>query len=367
MTSRTLSRPAAWILGLIFLVMAGVGTAGAYGTYRNMDTAFGSGTALGVVAAGEGATAVLGLTLIGLTLISRPYPLALRLGLWLIPLAGSATGAAVAPDDRHAVIYATTPLAMTVAAELAGYLARSIVVHRTGVDAEADRRTGETLRLIEFHQARSQHHPKDATRSRSQRAAWRLAKQLGKGGTAVGTALPTAYADRTADAALAALDALYGRTPAPVLASVGAAPAAAVTAVPEPAPVATAPVPVEPPALPQPAPTPAPAPAVEDVQEEELLPEFDAPYDVEAFDTGDDDADTEPAPAVSPAPGGRLTDVELDVVLHMIRTETNPPRSYREMEARFRELGYIAGAARLRAAWERVTATAEQTTIGDLD
>ncbi|MFJ1797183.1 hypothetical protein [Kitasatospora griseola] len=55
-----------------------------------------------------------------------------------------------------------------------------------------------------------------------------------------------------------------------------------------------------------------------------------------------------------PEPGSRLTDVELDVVVHMIRTETQPPRSYREMEARFRELGYQGSAARLRAAWDRV-------------
>ncbi|MQS18095.1 hypothetical protein F7Q99_39390 [Streptomyces kaniharaensis] len=210
-----LSKAAVAILALIFAVMAAVGVVGAYGTYANMKAAFNaSGTALGVVAAGEGATAVLGLTLIGLTLISRPYPLALRLGLWVIPLAGSATGISVADDARHAVVYAVTPLAMTCAAELAGYLARSIVVHRTGVDAEADRRTGETLRRIEFHQARAQRHPDERTRLRSERAAWRLARSLGKDDPRLGASLPAAYADRTADTALNALDALYGRTPA---------------------------------------------------------------------------------------------------------------------------------------------------------
>jgi len=350
MQTRTLSRPAACILGAIFAVMAAVGTVGAYGTFTNMRAAFGqSGTALGVVAAGEGATAVLGLTLIGLTLISRPYPVALRLALWLIPLGGSATGAAIAPDARHAVVYALTPMAMTVAAELAGYLARSIVVHRTGVDAEADRRTGETLRLIEFHQARAQRHPEAKTRNRSERAAWRLAHRLGKDDPRLGTALPAAYADRTADAALTALDALYGRVPAPAVTAADTVPVLTATAA-DTVPVLTVPTvpeateavrpeaPAAPLAAPDPEPTPELEPAVEDDQPAEPEPEFD---------TADDDT-------VPPEPGGRLTDVELDVVVHMIRTETNPPRSYREMEARFRELGYRAGAERLRTAWDRI-------------
>jgi hypothetical protein len=39
----------------------------------------------------------------------------------------------------------------------------------------------------------------------------------------------------------------------------------------------------------------------------------------------------------------------------MIVTETDPPRSYREMETRYRELGYVGGAVRLRESWRRVT------------
>ncbi|WP_331722223.1 hypothetical protein [Kitasatospora sp. NBC_00315] len=379
-----------FLLGTIFAVMAIVGAAGAYGTYRNMQAAFhDSGTALGLVAAGEGATAVLGLTLIGLTLISRPYPTAFRVGLWLIPTVGSAAGLVVAEDGRHAAVYAITPLAMTAAAELAGYLARSIVVHRTGTDAEAARRTGETLRLIEFHQARAQHHPSTSTRQRSEKAAWRLAKRLGRDDPALGTALSAAYAHRTTTAAVAALDTLYGRTDtadtAPDTVPLPVAPAAPLPALPaplqqpapEPAPVIdtapeeTAPVVPQQPTHPvpdaaemPPAVEPEPTPAAEHAPTE--VP-GQLPFD--AFDTDQDDADApadtadtatdtddETVPGSVPQPGVRLTDVELDAVVHMIRTETDPPLSYRDMETRFRDGRYIASAARLRAAWERVTA-----------
>ncbi|MFJ2477753.1 DUF2637 domain-containing protein [Streptomyces sp. NPDC087659] len=61
-------------------------------------------------------------------------------------------------------------------------------------------------------------------------------------------------------------------------------------------------------------------------------------------------------PLAMPETGGRLTDAELDAVVVLLIRETDPPRSYRQMEDRFRELGYSASAARLRAAWQRVTA-----------
>ncbi|TQL14688.1 DUF2637 domain-containing protein [Streptomyces sp. SLBN-134] len=63
-------------------------------------------------------------------------------------------------------------------------------------------------------------------------------------------------------------------------------------------------------------------------------------------------------PLVMPETGGRLTDAELDAVVVLLIRETDPPRSYRQMEDRFRELGYSASAARLRAAWGRVAAPA---------
>lgn len=70
-----------------------------------------------------------------------------------------------------------------------------------------------------------------------------------------------------------------------------------------------------------------------------------------------DDTDTDTARShVMPNTGGRLSEAELDAVVVLLARETDPPRSYREMEARFRELGYTASAARLRAAWGRVVA-----------
>nr|WP_192963564.1 hypothetical protein [Streptomyces sp. EN27] len=74
-------------------------------------------------------------------------------------------------------------------------------------------------------------------------------------------------------------------------------------------------------------------------------------------DTADTVVDTDPMPE----PGVALSDVEMDAVIHMIATETDPPRSYREMETRYRELGYVGGAARLRESWHRVTQPAQAT------
>jgi hypothetical protein len=79
-------------------------------------------------------------------------------------------------------------------------------------------------------------------------------------------------------------------------------------------------------------------------------------------DTGtvEDENDAADTVGLIPSPGARLSDIELDAVVHMLRTETEPPRSFNEMEARFRELGHVASAARLRAAWKRVGGTVEK-------
>lgn len=66
--------------------------------------------------------------------------------------------------------------------------------------------------------------------------------------------------------------------------------------------------------------------------------------------------ETADAEAGTPEPGAKLSDTELDMVVTVLVSETEPPRSYNELEARFRELGYVASAARLRAAHKRVTA-----------
>ncbi|MFI9367089.1 hypothetical protein ACIG5E_39580, partial [Kitasatospora sp. NPDC053057] len=277
-----------------------------------------------------------------------------------IPVVAAAAGVLIAQTAAERVAYGVSPLAMTAAAELAGLLARSIVVARTGVDAEADRRTGDALRLVEYHRARAERHPIERVRRRSEKAAWRLARRIGAGDARLGTALPNAYAERTAAAAIAALDGLYGRTPTPVEPAVDAA------ASPDPETASAPPTaPIES-AAPAPVRTPDPEPTVEPEAELDVEPEPETEAETPA-----DAVDAAPDAPASPAPGAPLSDVELDVVVHMIRTETDPPRSLRAMEARFRELGYVAGAARLRQAWDRVTAapaeTPGQTSITDLD
>lgn len=67
---------------------------------------------------------------------------------------------------------------------------------------------------------------------------------------------------------------------------------------------------------------------------------------------------TEPVPALESAPA--LSDAELDRIVAELRDSQTPPLSYRELSARFRAAGHSAGETRLRAAWRRVTATAEE-------
>lgn len=61
---------------------------------------------------------------------------------------------------------------------------------------------------------------------------------------------------------------------------------------------------------------------------------------------------TPPAEIEAPRVGVTLSDVELDAVAIMLRDETDPPRTMRQAETRFSELGY-RGRARFRDAWRR--------------
>ena len=81
------------VLTAATIPMIGAGGLGAWGTYTNITSVFHrSATALGVVAAGEGATLVLALVLVGLTMLGQASPLAVRAGLWLLPATASVTG-----------------------------------------------------------------------------------------------------------------------------------------------------------------------------------------------------------------------------------------------------------------------------------
>lgn len=207
------------VLTAATIPMIGAGGLGAWGTYTNITSVFHrSATALGVVAAGEGATLVLALVLVGLTMLGQASPLAVRAGLWLLPATASVTGAIVAPGARDAVVFAVTPMAMTVSGEGLGLLARRIVVYRDNVDIEAQRRNAARLRQIAYHRARSERHPWKWVRKWSELTAWRLMSRVGDGDALLGADLVGVQRERLTEGADTALhDMLTGRPEPAVL------------------------------------------------------------------------------------------------------------------------------------------------------
>ncbi|MGW5244954.1 conjugal transfer protein [Streptomyces sp. NPDC004129] len=196
------------VLGAAFLIMAAVGGIGGYGTFSNIGHAYGTGTALGAVAAGEGATAVLGLVLLGLTMLGQSSPRVIRLGLWALPAAASVMAAMAGPDIGRTVIYAVTPMGMCVSAEGMAFLARRIVVHTDGRDAEAEARTAAVVRELAYHRAVAANHPDKKERGKAETRSWKLARKVGTGDHSLGARLVDVQRDRVtagADAALAAM------------------------------------------------------------------------------------------------------------------------------------------------------------------
>lgn len=241
------------VLGVATLPMIAVGIGGAIGTYANAASVLHrKETALGVVAAGEGATLVAALVMIGVTMLGQAAPLAIRAALWLLPAAASVMGLAIAPTMTEAVVFALTPLAMTASAEGISFLARRIVVHRTGVDIEAQRRNAATLRRIAFHRARAERHPWKWVRKASALAAWRLMGRLGDSDATLGSALTDVQNTRIVDGANTALAAMFSSAPALPPVAQPATPAAT------PRPVASSPATPKPPRAtpPEPAATP---------------------------------------------------------------------------------------------------------------
>ncbi|MEU6339909.1 conjugal transfer protein [Streptomyces sp. NPDC046977] len=211
MTSNKLTRGQIAVLTCAAIPMIAFGALGGVGTYANITSVFHrSATALGVVAAGEGTTLVLALVAVGLVMLGQSVPAPVRMGLWVLPMLAAGTGAAVAQTTTEAVVFAVTPMAMTVSAEGLGLLARRIVVHRTGVDAEAQRRNAETVQRLAYHQARAANHPDKGARKRSQKAAWRLAKRVGVGDAELGANLVQVQRDRLREGADAALASMFG-------------------------------------------------------------------------------------------------------------------------------------------------------------
>lgn len=182
MSSRELTNGQAIVLGAAATAMMVVGGLGAWGTYSNAVTEFHrQATAAGVVAAGEGLTLVLALIMLGRTMLGMASPAVVRGGMWLAPLSAAAIGTTIASDVREAAVYAVTPLAMSGAAEGLGFIARSVVVYRTGHDAEADRRNADVVQRLAYQQALSTGHPDEDVQQAATRKAWKLAGHVGVG------------------------------------------------------------------------------------------------------------------------------------------------------------------------------------------
>ncbi|MFE7596926.1 conjugal transfer protein [Streptomyces sp. NPDC057494] len=209
-TGKPLSRLQKGVLGAAFVPMVATGGAGGYGTFTNIKAAYGSGTAVGAVAAGEGATAVLAIVLLGLTLLGQSSPRVIRAGLWALPAAAAAMSATAATSLGEVVIYALTPMGMTASAEGAAFLARRIVVYRDGHDAEAEAHTAAIVQALAYHRARAANHPGEWTRKRSERASWRLARKVGTGDHTLGARLVDVQREHLTAGADAALADMFG-------------------------------------------------------------------------------------------------------------------------------------------------------------
>jgi hypothetical protein len=218
-TRKPLMKVQIGVLTAAFVPMLATGVIGGIGTYSNIGHAYGKGTALGALAAGEGATAVLALVLLGLTMLGQSSPRVVRIGLWALPAAAAVMGAMAAPDAGRTIIYALTPMGMSVSAEGMAFLARRIVVHTDGRDAENERRTADIVQALAYHRARAAQHPVDRVRKRSERTSWRLARKVGIGDAALGSRLLDVQRDRITAGADAALASMFGGT-APALVSI---------------------------------------------------------------------------------------------------------------------------------------------------
>lgn len=210
-TPKKLSRGQAWILSGAAAPMVAFGILGGWGTYTNIQSVFDrSATALGVVAAGEGATLVLAMVMVGLTMLGQPSPKMVRLGLWALPMAASGVGAFVAESTTEKIVFAVTPMAMCVSAEGLGLLARRVVIYTTGIDMEAQSRNAETMRKISYHWGCSKNHPDEKTRNSSEKKAWKLAERVGSGDARLGFSMVGVQRERMTQGSDSALLEMFG-------------------------------------------------------------------------------------------------------------------------------------------------------------
>ncbi len=214
MSTRRLTTGQSWVLGTAAAVMVAVGVAGAVGTFSNALTEFGrKATAAGVVAAGEGLTLILALTMLGLTLLGQSSPVWVRVGLWIAPLAACGIGLSLASNVTEAVVYGTTPLGMSGAAEGLGLIARRVVIYTTGVDAEAQRRNADAVQQLAYQRAVAEGHPDEDVREAALRKAWDVAESVGRGDQALGGALVEVQRLRLREGADTALASMYRGRP----------------------------------------------------------------------------------------------------------------------------------------------------------
>ncbi|MFM9681124.1 conjugal transfer protein [Streptomyces brasiliscabiei] len=210
-TPRELTWGQGLVLGAAAVAMVAVGGFGAWGTYSNAVAEFHrQATAAGVVAAGEGLTLILAMVMLGRTMLGQSSPAVVRAGMWIAPVSASGIGITIASDVREAAVYAVTPLAMSGAAEGLGFIARSIVVYRTGVDADVMRRNADAARQLAFQRAVADSHPGEWRRKLAVRRYWHLAKYVGVGDTELGAGLVDVQRVRVREGADAALATMYG-------------------------------------------------------------------------------------------------------------------------------------------------------------
>lgn len=160
------------VLTVISVPMAAVGTAGAIATFGNMKNILkNDATALGMMAASEGATLICAMVCFALTLMGQQTPAMARAGMWLLPIAASAIGVYMAKDDVNTVVMGFTPMAMTASGEGIALVARRIVAFQTGTDLEQQRRSG----LLLWHANRAANGGL-ISRKLSKAAVWRLTR-----------------------------------------------------------------------------------------------------------------------------------------------------------------------------------------------